>query len=88
MPYRLLPYARAAWAAVTLAALGASGSANEAASPATAAPIDPAARMADLPPAVIDDALAIGGEDIKGRKVRTRMTVEVQVNKAGPSTLR
>jgi len=33
---------------------------------------------------VIDDALAIGGEDINARKVHTRMTVEVRVNGRGP----
>lgn len=37
-----------------------------------------------LPPAVIDDKLVIGGEDIKARKINTRMTVEVQVNGRGP----
>jgi predicted aspartyl protease len=46
--------------------------------------IDPAAKMPPLPPAVIDDTLAIGGEDIDARKVRTRMTVAVQVNGKGP----
>jgi hypothetical protein len=35
-------------------------------------------------PAVIDNKLVIGGEDIKARKVNTRMTVEVQVNGRGP----
>jgi predicted aspartyl protease len=40
--------------------------------------------MAPLPPAQIDDTLLIGGEDIKARKVRTRMTVEVRVNGHGP----
>jgi hypothetical protein len=33
---------------------------------------------------VIDNKLVIGGEDIKARKVSTRMTVEVQVNGRGP----
>jgi hypothetical protein len=33
---------------------------------------------------VIDDTLSIGGEDIKARKIRTRMTVEVLVNGRGP----
>lgn len=47
-------------------------------------PIDPAAKMPPLPPAVIDDKLQIGGEDIDARKVRTRMTVSVQVNGKGP----
>ena len=40
--------------------------------------------MPTLPPAVIDDALAIGGDDIAARKARTRMTVEVGVNGTGP----
>jgi hypothetical protein len=44
----------------------------------------PPKTMPSLPPAVIDDTLAIGGEDIKARKVRTRMTVEVLVNGTGP----
>ncbi len=35
-------------------------------------------------PAVIDNQLEIGGEDINARKVSTRMTVEVQVNGQGP----
>ena len=44
----------------------------------------PPVAMPTLPPAVIDDALAIGGEDINARKVRTRMTVDVAVNGTGP----
>ena len=44
----------------------------------------PTAEMPALPPAVIDDTLAIGGEDINARKVSTRMTVEVLVNGRGP----
>jgi hypothetical protein len=37
-----------------------------------------------LPPAVIDNTLAIGGEDVKARQVETRLSVEVQVNGRGP----
>ena len=37
-----------------------------------------------LPPAVLDNTLLIGGEDINARKVETRMTVEVHVNGRGP----
>jgi hypothetical protein len=37
-----------------------------------------------LPPAVIDNSLAIGGDDVDARKVETRMTVEVGVNGRGP----
>ena len=44
----------------------------------------PAAQMPPLPPAIIDDTLTIGGDDIGGRKVDSRMTVEVQVNGHGP----
>ena len=44
----------------------------------------PSAQMSPLPPAVIDDTLAIGGNDINARKVSTRMTVEVRVNGRGP----
>jgi Aspartyl protease len=44
----------------------------------------PPASMPPLPPAVIDDALAIGGDDIEARKIRTRMTVDVTVNDRGP----
>jgi hypothetical protein len=40
--------------------------------------------MPALPPAVLDNTLAIGGDDVKARKVETRMTVEVQVNGRGP----
>jgi hypothetical protein len=41
-------------------------------------------KMPPLPPAVIDDALAIGGDDINARMIRTRMTVQVMVNGRGP----
>jgi Aspartyl protease len=40
--------------------------------------------MPPLPPAQIDDKLAIGGDDIKARKEESRMTVAVQVNGRGP----
>ena len=42
------------------------------------------APMPGLPPAAIDEGLAIGGEDIEGRKVSTRMVVAVQLNGQGP----
>ena len=47
-------------------------------------PDDQASRMPDLPPAQFDEELAIGGEDIEARKLRSRMTVEVEVNGKGP----
>jgi hypothetical protein len=37
-----------------------------------------------LPPAEIDDSLAVGGEDVDARKVETRLSVEVRVNGRGP----
>ncbi len=47
-------------------------------------PVDQAAKMPPLPPAVIDDTLVIGGEDIDASLLSTRMTVGVQVNNHGP----
>ncbi len=41
-------------------------------------------RMPALKPAVIDDTLVIGGEEIAARKLRSRMTVDVGVNGTGP----
>jgi hypothetical protein len=43
-----------------------------------------ASAMPPLPPAVIDDTLAIGGDEIKAREVETRLSVEVRVNGRGP----
>jgi len=40
--------------------------------------------MPPLPPAIIDDRLAIGGQDIKARQVETRLSVEVHINGHGP----
>jgi hypothetical protein len=37
-----------------------------------------------LPPAHFDPSLAVGGEDVKARKIETRLTVQVQVNGRGP----
>ncbi|HEX8238661.1 MAG TPA: aspartyl protease family protein [Allosphingosinicella sp.] len=47
------------------------------------APATPSA-MPPLPPAIIDETLAIGGDDIDARKVETRLSVEVKVNGRGP----
>lgn len=46
--------------------------------------LDPAAKMPVPTRAEIDETLAIGGEEIDARKLRSRMTVEVEVNGAGP----
>ena len=40
--------------------------------------------MPPLPPARIDDKLAIGGDAVSAQKVESRMTVDVQVNGRGP----
>jgi predicted aspartyl protease len=40
--------------------------------------------MRPLPPAIIDNTLAIGGQDVKARQVETRLTVEVHINGHGP----
>jgi len=48
--------------------------------PAPATPPD----VAPLPPAYFDPTLAVGGEDVKARKVETRLTVAVHVNGSGP----
>lgn len=37
-----------------------------------------------LPPAVFDPGLAVGGKDVKARKVETRLSVDVHVNGSGP----
>src|SRR6476660_6084636 len=42
------------------------------------------AKMPTLRPAEIDDTLAIGGTEIDGKKVVSRMTVAVKVNGSGP----
>jgi len=69
-------------------ALVASGLVTTAAPQLSAAPkrkpIDPAYKMPPLRPAVIDDNLDIGGEEIAARKIRSRLTVEVGVNGTGP----
>jgi predicted aspartyl protease len=42
------------------------------------------APMPPLPPAEIDNSLAVAGEEIDARKVETRLSVEVRVNGRGP----
>ena len=63
----------------------ASVASSEANEPKISKPVQvPPSKMPALPPAVIDNSLLIGGEDIDARKVSTRMTVEVHVNGTGP----
>ena len=49
-------------------------------------PVDPntPANVLPLPPASMDNTLAIGGNDVKARVVDTRLSVDVQVNGRGP----
>jgi len=37
-----------------------------------------------LPPAQLDPTLAVGGEDVKAKKIETRLSVDVHVNGTGP----
>ncbi|MEP1423063.1 MAG: retroviral-like aspartic protease family protein [Erythrobacter sp.] len=41
-------------------------------------------RMPELPPAEFDEDLSIGGDEIDASKLRSRMTVEVNINGTGP----
>src|SRR5512139_869678 len=69
--------------ALAFSAIGGDVLSAQAHKPSKPVPV-PTTPMLPLPPAVIDDTLAIGGEDIDARKVRTRMTVEVRINGQGP----
>jgi predicted aspartyl protease len=41
-------------------------------------------RLPDLPPADFDETLSIGGDEIDARQLRSRMTVDVNINGTGP----
>jgi hypothetical protein len=71
-----------AWVAWSALAGGAAAEPPKIAKPRPAPPASGA--MAPLPPAVIDDALAIGGDDVKAREEETRLSVDVLVNGRGP----
>jgi predicted aspartyl protease len=47
-------------------------------------PAPPITSTLPIPPAVIDNTLAIGGNDVKAKLVETRLTVEAHVNGTGP----
>ena len=71
--------------ALTLAGAGAANAAVQAPKirkPQPAPPTPP--DVPPLPPAHFDPALAIGGDEVKARKIETRLGVEVQVNGRGP----
>jgi hypothetical protein len=74
-----------AWALAWSALAGSAGAAAEPPKIAKPRPAPPSAgAMAPLPPAVIDDSLAIGGDDVKAREEETRLSVDVLVNGRGP----
>lgn len=50
--------------------------------PRPAPPTPP--QVAPLPPAVFDPTLAVGGQDVKAKKIETRLSVDVRVNGRGP----
>ena len=72
------------WLVLALALMATAGGALAAPSKKAKQAPPPTPNVLPLPPAVIDDSLAIGGEDINARKINTRMTVEVRVNGRGP----
>lgn len=74
-----------AWVLIASALAGGGGAGAEPpkiGKPRPAPPGPP--NMPPLPPAVLDDALDIGGDDIEARKRETRLSVEVRVNGRGP----
>jgi hypothetical protein len=82
---RLLMFRNCTTLALMLAcsSIGSDALPAQATKPSKPVPV-PTTPMLPLPPAVIDDTLLIGGEDIEAKKIRTRMTVEVTVNGKGP----
>lgn len=76
---------RAAVIALALGLIGTSIIPTASAQPRKQKPAPlPPTTMPPLPTAQIDDTLAIGGQDIAAKKVRSRMTVAVEVNGRGP----
>lgn len=70
-----------AWAAMLLVA-GNSAAQERPSAPRPAPETD--VQVPELPPAVIDNALAIDGEEVDAQKIETRLSVEVGVNGTGP----
>jgi predicted aspartyl protease len=56
----------------------------QAAPPRHLAPLSGPSAIPPIPPASIDEDLEVGGEAIEGRKLSSRMTVEVRLNDRGP----
>jgi hypothetical protein len=80
---------RRAWIfAVALLMAPAATAANDTADPPLISKPRPAPNttpdVPPLPPAHFDPSLAVGGTDVKARKVETRLTVDVSINGRGP----
>ena len=74
-----------AWALIASALAGGGGAGAEAPKIGKPRPAPPGpSNMPPLPPATIDEALEIGGDDVEARKRETRLSVEVRVNRRGP----
>jgi hypothetical protein len=67
---------------VAASAVGASADPPKISRPRPAPPTP--SNIPPLPPAVFDPTLAVGGQDVKARKVETRLSVEVLVDGRGP----
>ena len=68
--------------AIIAGGVGAAAQAPRISKPRPAPPIS--STLPSLPPAELDNSLSIGGDDVKARKVETRLSVEVHVNGRGP----
>ena len=79
--YSLIRAVGLAWLAAAVG-VGAAAQAPRISKPRPAPPL--ISTMPPLPPADIDDTLAVEGDDIDARKVETRLSVEVRVNGRGP----
>lgn len=74
-----------AWVLIASALAGGGGAGAEPPRIGRPRPAPPGpANMPPLPPAAIDEALEIGGDDVEARKRETRLSVEVRVNGQGP----
>jgi predicted aspartyl protease len=73
-----------AWALTLSALAGAGGAGAQPPKIGKPRPAPGPPNMPRLPPAAIDEALEIGGDDIEARKRETRLSVEVRVNGRGP----
>ena len=69
---------------VGISASAASASEPPVISKPTPVPPGTPADVPPLPPAQIDPSLAVGGQDVKAKKVETRLTVDVELNGRGP----